>query len=152
MSDELRILLVEDDDAHALLVELALEKAGVTARLERVMDGDGALEVLLATESDPVGWRPEVVLLDLCMPKMGGEEVLKSLRATRAMDDTAIVILTTSCLEDQRAEMLALGADAYLMKPVLFDEFVDLLRRTDLPGLASRRAARTGERTHEACG
>ena len=121
------ILLVEDDDADALLVEEALPAALGTRRLTRVVDGIDALELLRG----PAGYRPDLIILDLNMPRMNGNELLAILKQDPDLVTIPVVILTTSQEPDGIADAYRKHANAYVTKPVGLDAFTRAVRSLD---------------------
>lgn len=128
------ILHVEDDPNDVLLVERAFRKAGVTARMAVVSDGDQALKYLAAKE--PYTRReefplPALVLLDLKLPRKSGLEVLEWIRATPGLKRLPVIMLTSSRQPVDINRAYDLGVNAYLAKPVSFDALVELLKTVD---------------------
>ncbi|WP_027389922.1 response regulator [Chrysiogenes arsenatis] len=125
------ILLAEDDPAHAEIVRRNLETAQVANRLVHVVDGLEALDYLYQREkySDPtLAPRPGLVLLDLRMPKVDGLEVLRTIKADSSLCSIPTVILTTSSAEIDIAKAYECNANSYLVKPVHFAQFVELIQ------------------------
>ncbi len=113
----LRVLLVEDDEDHVFLIRRALaDLAGVAVAVEVAADGEQALERLARARFD-AGDLPQLVLLDLKMPRMGGLEVLRHLRADETTRDLPVVVLTSSEHREDREEALRLGATWFVCKP-----------------------------------
>jgi two-component system response regulator len=113
----LRILLVEDDDDHVFLIPRALaDVEGVDVAIEVAGDGEQAVERLARSRFEP-GGRPQLVLLDLKMPRMDGLEVLRQLRADEATRGLPVVVLTSSERPEDREDAVALGASWFLCKP-----------------------------------
>ena len=113
----LRVLLVEDDPDHVFLVRRALaDLAGATVAVEVAGDGEQAVERLARARFGP-GGPPQLVLLDLKMPRMGGLEVLRRLRADEAARDLPVVVLTSSERQEDREEALRQGATWFVCKP-----------------------------------
>jgi CheY-like chemotaxis protein len=124
----LRFLLVEDDAAHAKLVRMALEEHRVTNSVECVGDGAEAL-AYLAGEGQYAGKpRPDVILLDLKLPKIDGHEVLKRVKEDENLRSIPVVVLTTSDSEADRAKAYMSHANSYIVKPVDFDSFDRIVR------------------------
>lgn len=119
----LHILVVDDDDVDVMTVRRALEKARLTNPIHIAADGEEALAIL---RSGVVGPR-RIVLLDLNMPRMTGIEFLQELRADPVLHTTAVVVLTTSNEERDKVEAFRLHVAGYLVKPVTFANFVDLM-------------------------
>ena len=121
------ILLVEDDAADALLIREALMRADNTRSVTRVGDGVEALEYL----RDPGKARPDLIVLDLNMPRMGGQELLAILKADTALQVVPAVVLSTSQAPEDVAGAYAGHANAYVTKPVDLDDFNDAVRNID---------------------
>ncbi len=124
----LNIMLVEDDDVDVMNVERAFEKARVSLKLLRAVDGVEALDLLRAS-STPSARR--LVLLDLNLPRMNGIEFLRELRADERLRRTPVVVLTTSDDEQDKAAAFELNVAGYMLKPVTFQSFVDLMSAFD---------------------
>lgn len=124
------ILLAEDDPAHAEIVRRNMENSRIANRLEHVEDGQEALDYLYRRNdfSDPgTSPRPGLILLDLRMPKVDGLEVLKAVKSDPELGRIPVVILTTSAAELDVAKAYEHHANSYLVKPVDFVQFTDLL-------------------------
>jgi CheY-like chemotaxis protein len=119
------ILLVEDNASDEKLTLLAFRKCGVVHQMVVVRDGAEALDYLLATgtPADRDAIVPDLVLLDLKMPRVDGLEVLRRLRADERTRTLPVVILTASNEEADVRRSYELGANAYVRKPVDFTEF-----------------------------
>jgi CheY-like chemotaxis protein len=122
-----RILLVEDDPADAMLVEEALLDGAEDRSLVQVSDGVAALEHLRAADRP----RPDLIVLDLNMPRMNGAEMLKILKDDDDLRAIPVVILTTSAATEDIASAYATHANAYVVKPVNLDDFIDAVRNID---------------------
>ncbi|MBI2942800.1 MAG: response regulator [Candidatus Wallbacteria bacterium] len=125
------ILLVEDNPDDVVLTQRAFKKSNVANELVVVRDGVEALEYLLAPEKTRESL-PEVVLLDLNLPRIGGLEVLKRLRADERTQCLPIVVLTSSREEEDLLQSYVLGANSYVRKPVDFAQFVDAVQSLSL--------------------
>lgn len=124
------ILLVEDDMAHAEIVRRNFEHCRVANRMIHVTDGQAALDYLSqrGEYSDPAtSPRPGAVLLDLRLPKVDGLEVLRSIKADSMLRSIPVVILTTSKAEIDMVKAYDLHANSYLVKPVDFTQFTELM-------------------------
>lgn len=125
------ILLAEDNPDDALLTTLALKESNLCNEIVHVQDGAEALDYLFArgkhAERDPTDL-PALILLDLNMPKIGGLEVLKQIRAEPRTKRLPVVILTTSKEEQDLIISYDLGANSYVRKPVDFDQFTEAAR------------------------
>jgi len=124
----LNILLVEDDEVDVMNVQRAFERANIHRPLFRAGDGVEALDFLRSTSS-PLERR--LVLLDLNMPRMNGIEFLRELRADTHLRRTPVVVLTTSDDEQDKLDAFELNVAGYLLKPVTFGRFVDLMTTLD---------------------
>lgn len=124
------ILLVEDDDAHAEIVRRNLMEFRVANRIVRLEDGQAALDYLRREGpfADPAtSPTPDLLLLDLRLPKVDGQEVLRRIKEDLALRTIPTVILTTSAAESDLARAYASGAGSYLVKPIDFDKFRALM-------------------------
>lgn len=123
------ILHVEDEDAHAELVRRNFEDHRVSNSLHRVRDGQQALDYLRREGDYSSGQheRPNLVLLDLRLPRVDGLEVLKQIKSSDDLKSIPVVILTTSDAERDVARSYELHANSYLVKPINFLKFSELL-------------------------
>lgn len=124
------ILLVEDDEAHAEIVRRNLAGFKVANRLIHVKDGQEALDYLYrkGEYADPArAPRPGMILLDLRLPKIDGQEVLKTVKGDPKLSRIPVVILTTSAAESDMVKAYETHANSYLVKPVDFDGFCALM-------------------------
>jgi DNA-binding response OmpR family regulator len=128
------ILLVEDDPSHAEIVKRNLESSRIGNRIIHIQDGQAALDYFFReTETrDPADhpW-PHLILLDLRLPKVDGLDVLEKLRTHPETSGIPVVILTTSDAESDIARAYKYNANSYLVKPIDFSKFVDLLKTFD---------------------
>lgn len=120
----LNILLVEDDDVDVLTVRRAFEKAHILNPLYVANDG---LEALGKLRSGEIPKERRLVLLDLNMPRMNGIEFLRELRKDPDLSHTPVVVLTTSAMDRDKFEAYGMNIAGYLVKPVTFDQFCDLM-------------------------
>jgi two-component system response regulator len=126
------ILLVEDNPDDIELTLRSLKKGNIMNEVVVVMDGAEALDYLFGTgsyEGRDTGIMPELVLLDLKLPKVDGMEVLKRLRADERTKLLPVVIFTSSNEEKDLVEGYNHGANSYVRKPVDFSEFAEAVRR-----------------------
>lgn len=125
------ILLVEDEEAHAEIVRRNFADSRLANRLEHVADGQAALDYLYRRNgfSDAaVSPRPGLILLDLRLPKVDGLEVLQTLKEDDQLRDIPVVILTTSKAESDVVQAYRHRANSYLVKPVDFTKFTQLMQ------------------------
>ena len=131
MSDEhglLNILLVEDNDDDVVLTREGMREAGIPANLHRVANGSECMRYLRRQGVYSEQNRPDLVLLDLNMPVMDGREVLSEVRRDEALRLIPVVMLTTSSAHEDIESAYRLFANAYVIKPTSFDEFISALR------------------------
>ncbi|MFH0995663.1 MAG: response regulator [Pseudomonadota bacterium] len=124
------ILLVEDDPAHAEIVRRNLETFRVANRMHHVSDGQAALDYLFRQDAfaDPADSpTPDLILLDLRLPRVDGMEVLRRIKADDKLKCIPTVILTTSAAEADMVDAYAKGAGSYLVKPVNFEKFTQMM-------------------------
>lgn len=122
------ILLVEDDPDHELLTIRALKKSNIANDVRVARDGEEAINLILGEE----GLRPQVVLLDLKLPKLDGLEVLRRIRENEATRMLPIVVLTSSDEERDVVRSYKLGVNSYIRKPVNFNDFAEATRQLGL--------------------
>jgi len=120
------VLLVEDNPADANLVKEAFAEEQIDSTLQVVRDGATAIEFLDRVDADQSAQRPDLVLLDLNLPKISGEDVLKRIRVSPRCTDTKVLIISSSDLGSDRERVMGLGATAYFRKPSTLDEFLQL--------------------------
>ncbi|WP_348266580.1 response regulator [Edaphobacter paludis] len=122
------ILLVEDDPDHELLTIRALKKSNIANEVRVARDGEEAIELLCG--SNPI--RPQVVLLDLKLPKVDGHEVLRRIRNCTTTKLLPVVVLTSSDEERDVVRSYQLGVNSYIRKPVNFIDFAEATRQLGL--------------------
>ena len=125
------VLLVEDDPGDVLLIREAFEDNKVRNRLHCVSDGVEALTFLRQEGEHADAPRPDLVLLDLNLPRKDGREVLAEVKGDESLQHIPVVVLTTSKAEEDVLRSYKLHANAYVTKPVDFDRFIDVVRRID---------------------
>lgn len=118
------ILLVEDDKVDAMAVKRALRDLKVANPLEHRTNGEEALEFLRANVDHP----PAIILLDLNMPRMNGLEFLKIAKADATLRSVPVIVLTTSKEEQDRVASYDLGVAGYMIKPVDYPQFIEVIR------------------------
>ncbi len=140
---EKTILLVEDNPDDVKLTLRALDKGRVANTVDVVADGVEALDYLFATgrfAGRDTSKMPQVILLDLKMPRMDGLEVLKRIRADEKTRLLPVVVLTTSNEEKDKVDSYKLGANSYIRKPVDFGQFVEAVKQLGLYWLVLNEA------------
>jgi CheY-like chemotaxis protein len=125
------ILIVDDDEGHALLVRNSLQEGGLKNRIEHFRDGQTVLDFFFQRGPGPFMEKGQayLVLLDIRMPKVDGVEVLRQIKADKELHKLPVIILTTT--EDPRevARCHDLGCNVYLQKPVNYEKFAEAMRR-----------------------
>lgn len=120
--NKINLLLVEDDDDHARLVQRSLDRHPATFKVVRARDGVQALKHLQNSEL-AVSDRTNLILMDLKLPRKGGLEVLEEIRKNPVLTRLPVVILTTSSADIDRAKAYDHHANSYLLKPIEFTQF-----------------------------
>jgi CheY-like chemotaxis protein len=127
----IEVLLVEDDEGDVLMTREALKEGKVLNRLNVVGDGVEALAYLRREPGYADVTRPDLVLLDLNLPKRDGRQVLADVKTDPDLRRIPVVVLTTSEAEEDVLRSYDLHANAYVTKPVDFDRFVEVIRQID---------------------
>jgi CheY-like chemotaxis protein len=128
----LTVLVVDDDDADTLMITEALREAEVPPHLHRVADGQQALDFLRRAEGYADAPRPDLVLLDLNMPRVSGHQVLEEVKTDDALKSIPIIVLTTSDTSTDIVASYGRHANAYVTKPIdlaSFEAVVQLINR-----------------------
>ena len=134
-TNEIEILLVEDNPNDVELTLRALKKHNLANKVHVVKDGAEALEYIFATgayASRDINHNPKVILLDLKLPKLDGLEVLRRVKSNERTKTIPVVVLTSSREERDLVESYRLGANSYITKPVDFDKFVEAVSELGL--------------------
>ena len=127
----IRILLVEDDPGDVLITREALEESKLLHELVVVDNGESALELLHRRGEHAGAVLPDLILLDLNLPKVGGREVLADIKADEELRQIPVVVLTTSDAREDVVASYGLHANAYVCKPVDFTQFHGVIRAID---------------------
>lgn len=127
----IEILLVEDNPADVRLTEEALKEGKVRNNLHVARDGVDALEYLLRVGKYADAVRPDLILLDLNLPRKDGREVLAAIKADADLKLIPVVVLTTSSAEADILRSYKLHANCYITKPVDLDQFVKVVKSID---------------------
>jgi CheY-like chemotaxis protein len=127
----IQILLVEDDPGDVLITREAFAENKVRNRLDVVSDGEAAMAYLRRQGDFAAAPRPDLVLLDLNLPRKDGHEVLAEVKSDPDLQRIPVVILTTSDAEEDILRSYNLHANAYVTKPVDFERFLTVVRQID---------------------
>ena len=124
----IEVLLVEDNPGDAQLTRIALEDSKISIHLNVVEDGVEAMAFLRKQDKYVKAAHPDIVLLDLNLPRKDGREVLAEIKADENLKRIPVVILTTSQAEEDILKAYNLCANCYITKPVDFDQFVKIVQ------------------------
>ena len=133
-AEALEILLAEDDDGHAFLVQRNLERAGIANRIIHVTDGQAALDYVrrrgdyASRDQGP----PLLLVLDINMPRIDGVEVLTQIKSSEATQKMPVIMLTTTDDPREIERCYELGCNVYITKPVEYGDFVEAVKRLGL--------------------
>ncbi|CAM5698427.1 DNA-binding response regulator OS=Streptomyces alboniger OX=132473 GN=CP975_17080 PE=4 SV=1 [Streptomyces alboniger] len=125
------VLLVEDDPGDELMTREAFEDNKIGNTLHVVRDGEEALDFLYRRGEHTGAPRPDLILLDLNLPKYDGRQVLERIKSDPDLTDIPVVVLTTSAAEEDILRSYKLHANAYVTKPVDLDQFIAAVRQID---------------------
>ena len=128
---QIEVLLVEDDPGDVLMTREAFVSHKLTNQLHVVQDGADAMAFLRREGEYADAPRPDLVLLDLNLPRMDGREVLQAIKTDPSLANIPVVVLTTSEAEEDVLRSYSLHANAYVTKPVDFERFIDVVRQID---------------------
>lgn len=131
---EIHILIADDDDGHALLIQEQLEDSGIHNPIQRFRDGAEVWAFLAGADQGPHRDPSQayLLLLDIRMPKLDGVEVLRRVKADAELRTMPVIMLTTTDDPREVAECYALGCNSYVTKPVNFDDFSEVVKRLGL--------------------
>ena len=127
----IEVLLVEDDPGDELMTREAFEDNKIRNTLHVVRDGEEALDFLYRRCAYPDAPRPDLILLDLNLPKYDGRQVLAQIKADAELALIPVVVLTTSSAEEDILRSYKLHANAYVTKPVDLDQFIAAVKQID---------------------
>jgi len=136
MSRPLEILIVEDNPADALLVSELLQEVGVPMNISIAEDGQKALDILDGLNGHPKRLPPDLIVLDLNLPKVHGFDVLMHVRAMPSHGPIPVLVMTGSLNPEDETRARSMGATDYCIKPVCSEDFrslIDLFRRSLAP-------------------
>ena len=127
----IEVLLVEDDPGDVLMTKEAFADYKLSNNLHVVNDGTEAMNYLRRQGEHTAAPRPDLVLLDLNLPRMDGREVLQAIKSDPELASIPVVVLTTSEAEEDVLRSYSLHANAYVTKPVDFERFIQVVRQID---------------------
>ena len=132
-SHPVNIIMIEDDDGHARLIEKNIRRAGVTNAIKHFTDGTSAMDYLFNAPDGPALNGPALVLLDLNLPDMSGTDILSRMKAPDSpLRRTPVVVLTTTDDKVEIQRCYDLGANVYITKPVNYENFAQAIRQLGL--------------------
>jgi chemotaxis family two-component system response regulator Rcp1 len=130
-SQPIEVLLVEDDPGDIELMEIAFQRSQLRIPLQVVNDGEEALAYLRKEGKFANAVQPDLILLDLNLPGLNGQEVLQKIKADEQLKHIPVVILTTSKAQEEILSSYKLGANAYMTKPVNMEGFATIVKSLD---------------------
>lgn len=128
MTTPLRIVMIEDDDGHARLIEKNIRRAGVGNDIQRFATGQAGLDYLAGIEATP----ELLILLDLNLPDMTGVDILEKVKAKERLKAVPVIVLTTTDDADEVNRCYELGCSVYVTKPVSYEDFAQAIQRLGL--------------------
>lgn len=135
MTDQqpVNIVMIEDDEGHARLIEKNIRRAGISNKISHFTDGTSALEFLYDAPHGPAKNGPALILLDLNLPDMSGTDILARIKAEGSvLKRTPVVVLTTTDDKVEIQRCYDLGCNVYITKPVNYESFADAIRQLGL--------------------
>ena len=133
MSDAMSILMIEDDEGHARLIEKNIRRAGVANPIMHFKDGTSALRYIFGEGSDATPFQePALVILDLNLPDMSGADILRRLKENLATKRLPVIILTTTDDKLEIERCYDLGCNMYVTKPLGYQRFAEAVRQLRL--------------------
>ena len=134
MSKPVTIIMVEDDEGHARLIERNIRRSGVNNEIVPFTDGTSALKYLLGEDGSGLTHKGQalLVLLDLNLPDMTGIEILRRVKDNQYLKTTPVVVLTTTDDAQEIKRCYELGCNVYITKPVNYESFANAIRQLGL--------------------
>jgi CheY-like chemotaxis protein len=127
------IIMIEDDEGHARLIEKNIRRAGISNDIQHFTDGTSALAYLYEAPEGPAHAGPALILLDLNLPDMSGTDILGRIKADgNPLKRTPVVVLTTTDDKVEIQRCYDLGCNVYITKPVNYESFADAIRQLGL--------------------
>ncbi|HEX7711669.1 MAG TPA: response regulator [Sphingomonadaceae bacterium] len=134
MTDQqpVNIVMIEDDEGHARLIEKNIRRAGISNTIHHYADGTSALDFLFNAPEGPAQNGPAMVLLDLNLPDMSGVDILARIKSDALLKRTPVVVLTTTDDKVEIQRCYDLGCNVYITKPVNYENFAAAIRQLGL--------------------
>ncbi len=126
------IIMVEDDEGHARLIEKNIRRAGIANGIRHFVNGTAALDYLFNAPDGPRKNGPALILLDLNLPDMSGIDVLGKIKSDERLKRTPVVVLTTTDDKQEIQRCYDLGANVYITKPVNYENFARAIQQLGL--------------------
>jgi CheY-like chemotaxis protein len=126
------IIMIEDDEGHARLIERNIRRAGINNRVRHFLDGTSALDYMFNSAEGPTKNGPALILLDLNLPDMSGTEILVRIKAEPKLKRTPVIVLTTTDDKVEIQRCYDLGCNVYITKPVNYEAFAEAIRQLGL--------------------
>jgi CheY-like chemotaxis protein len=126
------IVMIEDDEGHARLIEKNIRRAGISNAIRHFADGTSALHYLFEAPDGPALNGPALILLDLNLPDMSGTDILGRIKGDATLKRTPVVVLTTTDDKVEIQRCYDLGCNVYITKPVNYENFADAIRQLGL--------------------
>ncbi len=132
MSKPVTIIMIEDDEGHARLIEKNIRRAGILNDIKHFTDGTSALDFLFNASDGPSKSGPAMILLDLNLPDMSGTDILEKLKADDKLHRAPVIVLTTTDDKVEIQRCYDLGCNVYITKPVEYETFAAAIRQLGL--------------------
>lgn len=133
MNNEVTILITEDDEGHAMLIQKNLRRAGVTNPLKHFRDGQEILDFMFKRSPESIDpTKSYLLLLDIRMPRVDGIEVLRQIKEDKILKRVPVIMITTTDDPQEVNQCHALGCNNYITKPVDYNRFVEAIRQLGL--------------------
>jgi CheY-like chemotaxis protein len=134
VSVPVKIIMIEDDEGHARLIERNIRKSGVNNEILPFTNGTDAIKYLFGSDGQGVAHKGEalLILLDLNLPDMTGTEILKRIKENRHLKAAPVVVLTTTDDTEEIKRCYELGCNVYITKPVNYESFANAIRQLGL--------------------
>ena len=134
MGNPVKIVMIEDDDGHARLIERNIRRSGVNNEIVPFTNGTEALKYLMGADGTGIEHKGQalLILLDLNLPDMTGIDILKQVKENNYLKCTPVVVLTTTDDVEEIKRCYALGCNVYITKPVNYESFANAIRQLGL--------------------